>query len=136
MSISDKEYSLYLFEKECRCVREAIGSGSIGFYTKNYETWKRARNIIRIFQEEIRRRPTAVKVLDMGCANGLYIFLMNSLSGDKKDLRFYGLDYSQPEIIMAGKLREALALDNISFETGMAQSVDFSDGCFDIVLFS
>ena len=75
-----------------------------------------------------------VNVLDIGCANGLYIFLLNSTAGNGNDLRFCGLDYSQPEIIQAEKLRLALGVNNISFKAGTATNLDSPDACFDIVL--
>ena len=78
------------FNKEIGSIRSAVTHTFVGDYSKSYETWKRASNIIRCFREEIAARDVEA-VADVGCGNGLYIFILHSVAGIKKGIRFHGI---------------------------------------------
>jgi ubiquinone/menaquinone biosynthesis C-methylase UbiE len=133
-----KEENVYvadnLFNKECDRILGALDDLSIGGYTKSYETWKRAGNIIRCFKEEVSRGQGPLRILDLGCADGLYVFLLNSIPGLKNKLSFYGVDISAEDVCIAEKVRKILGAENIKFIAADLEKIALPEGYFNIVL--
>lgn len=123
------------FDKEVSAIASAAKYSFLGDYSKLYETWKRTRNVTRIFREEIAKK-NVNRVADIGCGNGLHIFLLNSLSGTKKPMHFHGIDIDPYEIRYAEEVRKKLKLDNVTFSVGDAEDVKLPEEYFDIALSS
>ena len=121
------------FNKEIGSIISAVTYTFVGDYSKSYETWKRALNIIRCFREEIAARDVRA-VADIGCSNGLYIFILNSVAGIKKGTHFHGIDIDAVEICYAEEAKKRLGLDNIYFSVGNAEDTKLPEKHFDVVL--
>lgn len=123
-----------MFKSEFDNILTALDSLSIGNYTKGYETWKRARNIIACYRQEVSRKAGPLKILDMGCSYGLYTFLLRVIPGLNKKFLFYGLDISYGDIFFAEKIRKILGLGDVNFIVGDLETSVFADSSFDIVI--
>jgi|GEM_PF-2383507 len=110
-----------------------IHDGSIGEYAKHYETWRRAQNILRYFREEIIRKEGPLRIVDIGCEYGAYIwYLGNFLAG--RPAEFRGIDISGSRIALARHIQERLKIDNVSFSAADATATGLPDEWADLVL--
>ena len=121
------------FNNEVKNILYAAEHTSMGNYSKQYETWKRARNIIRCFRDELKKKHVE-RVLDIGCANGSYIFILNSVNSANSHMHFHGLDIDTDKISCAEEVRKMIGLDNVTFGIGEAEDTKLTGGHFDIVL--
>jgi len=137
MTISKEEHNSFmqvLMNEKAFIIMHVINSGSVGDYTKHYETWRRGQNIIKCFKEELTKKDGQVKVLDIGCDNGLYIFLLNSFIEFKNMAYFYGIDISPCAIYLAEEFKKTLGMNNVTFEVGDAEDLKLQSSYFDIVI--
>jgi 2-polyprenyl-3-methyl-5-hydroxy-6-metoxy-1,4-benzoquinol methylase len=124
-----------ILNKEFINLTRAIKSGgAIGNYSKSYETWKRARNVIRSFRWETQRQQGPLRIADIGCAHGAYIFLLNSIVAPDRKVEFCGYDISVSELAYAEELRKMLGLQNIQFIAGDASNITLLPCSFDMVI--
>jgi ubiquinone/menaquinone biosynthesis C-methylase UbiE len=123
------------FKLDVEQFKKWIIERSVGNYTKSYETYKRVQNIIASFMQETKKNKN-FKVLDIGCGNGYHIFLLNTLKGIEEKVYFEGLDISEEDIEFAREVKESFGFDNIKFKLCDAESVEYPDNHFDIVLCS
>jgi len=124
-----------LLREEYARLRYAAYSGSIGQYTQLYHLWKRTQNIIRYFLEELSRVNGTLRIADIGCGNGLYIWLLRDILGTR-DAEFCGIDLSSARIHLARRMQARFNAQNISFLTGDAAEIKLPDAWADIVLCS
>ena len=78
---------------------------------------------------EILDNPVA---LDVGCGTGIATFILMDLC-DKRGT-FHGMDISQGMVDEAVKSAERLGYSNVSFKRGDAESLDYPDDMFDLVI--
>ena len=122
-----------LLKEESARLRYETHAGSLGQYTKRYETWKRAQNIIRYFREESRRIQIPLRIADIGCGNGLYVWLLSQfLSGRQAEFR--GIDISDSRIYLARRMQAYFGMENVSFSVADATDIKLPDAWADIVL--
>jgi 2-polyprenyl-3-methyl-5-hydroxy-6-metoxy-1,4-benzoquinol methylase len=108
---------------------------SHGNYTKHYESFKRIENTEVFFRKEISIRNKAT-VLDIGCGDGYHVCVFNTNKDVQEKASFIGIDISPMKIHIASHLARALSFENVSFRTGSAETLEFSDNSTDIVLCS
>ncbi len=123
-----------MFKREFDNILTALDSLSIGNYSKSYETWKRARNILACYRQEVSRKTGPLKILDMGCSYGLYTFLLRVLPGLNRKSLFYGLDISAGDIFLAEKLRKIMGFNDVNFIVADLENNAFAESSFDIVI--
>ncbi len=116
--------------------RDFVINQSAGNYTRSYETWKRIYNTASSFKKELLRLPErGLKVLDLGCGDGYYIFLLRSLyDKNKKNVLFDGVDACEADIMLAARIASYMAIDNISFTCADIQCLDLPDNHYDIII--
>lgn len=123
-----------IFKREFDHILTALDSLSIGNYSKNYETWKRAQNIIACYKQEVSRQDSPLKILDMGCSYGLYTLLLRAMPGLSKRFLFYGVDISAGDIFLAEKIRKILGFNDVNFIVADLENTALADSSFDIVI--
>ncbi len=131
--ISDfrQEYFDYLFgEFRVRVLRRAHGN-----YTKSYESFKRIENTERFFLQAVRGQ-SAVSALDVGCGDGYHLFVFNTIAGIRETVAFRGVDVSALHVEFARRVALGMGFENVHFEEGSAEHLEFPDESFDIVLCS
>lgn len=135
-SCEDKERVLLerIALREYRAIENAVADQSIGSYSKLYETWRRARNIVRFFKDAIGGAGDQIKVADIGCGCGLYVFLLNAVLGRRKTADFYGIDIVPENIEYAERLRKQLKVNNAVFAVDNAEALTLPENSFDIVV--
>ncbi|MFA6866749.1 MAG: class I SAM-dependent methyltransferase [Clostridia bacterium] len=70
-------------------------------------------------------------ILDIGCGGGKNILNMLEM---KKDIKVYGLDYSEASVAMSTKLNEkAIKSGNTIIKQGTAENIPFDENQFDLV---
>lgn len=103
---------------------------------------ERNANIFRIVKEEIERLRTAgtkeIRVLDVGCAYGNHIFMLNARHGGGNDIHFAGIDIDPKALEFATAFSDAIpGYDNCEFSEGDVDAgLVFEDGSFHIILCS
>jgi len=122
------------FDIEIANFKNDVENLSVGNYTKSYETYKRISNIIRYFKKEIENKKGIMKIVDIGCGNGYYIFMLNLLLKLKDKAHFYGVDISQTEVQFAKASKKSLGMDNVTFDVCDAENIILPDESFDIVI--
>jgi 2-polyprenyl-3-methyl-5-hydroxy-6-metoxy-1,4-benzoquinol methylase len=120
-----------IFEEKLKIVKNTISGQEIGNYTGAYRVWKLTSNIIQAFKEEEPKITREIKVLDVGCSNGLYLLLLHSLKS--KSGFFCGIELNFDRVFFASKLRDHLKAGGVTFCTGDAETLCFSDNTFDFV---
>jgi len=103
-------------------------------YTKSYFWWKKIKNVVTLFREEMGNKGWKVNVLDVGCGNGFNIFYLNSYQGKNKKVFFTGVDLSHSRIFYANERKKITRTNNINFEVGDAMALSFPEATFDIVI--
>lgn len=121
-----------IFEEKLKIAKNTISGQEIGNYTGAYRVWKLIRNVIQVFKEEESKITREIKVLDVGCSNGLYLLLLHSLKS--KSGFFYGIELNFNRVFFATKLRDYLKAGGAAFCTGGAETLCFSDNTFDFVI--
>jgi len=124
------------FDMALKHFKYTIMNASFSDYTKSYEAYKRTQNIIKYFKNQIIKKKPPVKIVDIGCGNGHYIFLLNWLFKLNNKAHFYGVDLSSLDIYFAEALKKSLNMDNITFEVGDAENFRLPDNSFDFVICS
>ena len=122
-----------LLNAEAGQIRYEISGMMLGKYTKKYETWKRTQNILRFFRRELARRQGSLRVVDIGCGNGLIIFLLNTVLGAGVAW-FHGVDISPARISLACTLAERFGLVNTTWSVADATVTGLADSSVDIIL--
>jgi SAM-dependent methyltransferase len=103
---------------------------------------ERNNNILRIVKEEIDRLRACdtneIRILDIGCAYGNHIFMLNARNGGGRDIRFNGVDIDPNALEFAKSFSEAIpGYDNCVFSEGDAEAgLEFGDETFHIALCS
>lgn len=87
----------------------------------------RYNNVIRLLEQKVGLLD-GVKVLDVGCGDGVLSYLIA-----KKNAAVSGLDYSEIAIEFA---KEKIKEYSIDFKRGSAYELPFEDDCFDAVVSS
>ena len=103
---------------------------------------ERNRNIFRIVENEIRRAQGSgeknIHILDVGCAYGNHIFMLNAKLLKNQDLHFSGVELNNNPLRFAASFREAVpGFKNCDFILcNIEEGLCFKDGQFHIVLLS
>ena len=105
-------------------------------YSRFYYFWKKRTFITKLFGEVARRNKESIKVLDVGCGNGVDLFCINSIYNDFKKSIFVGLDLSEENIKSCNNAKDEKNLPNINFLVGNIESMSFKEGTFDVVICS
>lgn len=79
--------------------------------------------------ENIKNKGEKIKILDLGCGDGVLLFLLNTKYA--KELDMYGVDLSKDAIKIA-----KVKVKNAKFYVGTVYRTAFSDNYFDIVISS
>ncbi|MCK9595076.1 MAG: class I SAM-dependent methyltransferase [Candidatus Omnitrophica bacterium] len=103
-------------------------------YTRAYFHWKKFRNVRALFKNAIRKMSGPVKVLDVGCGFGQYVFALDREFGKERKLEFQGVDIDPVNLYCCGLKKDKYKADNVSFGLGNAESLAFADGSFDIII--
>ncbi len=98
-----------------------------------YETWKRAANILREARRELRRRP-AVRILDIGCAQGNYSFVLQSLDACGVGSVILGIDTDRGALSLAASIGNELGVRRVRFAAADALRLPLRDGEWDCAL--
>ena len=106
-----------------------------GSYTRSYGNFKRLKNITAFIDEELKKCDNREKtsIADIGCNMGQIVFFINNVLNVKNKLLFHGVDISPVDIAIAAETGKKLGLDNVTFEVGDAENLDFKSGSFDIL---
>ena len=124
-----------LLKAQVAHLRYETHDGSVGQYTKQYETWKRGRNILRYFRDEEHRIKGPLHIADIGCGNGIYIWLLSHYLHDRQaDLR--GIDISESSVYLARKMQERFGVKDAHFSVADASDTGLPSAWADIVLCS
>ncbi|MDI6839383.1 MAG: class I SAM-dependent methyltransferase [bacterium] len=128
-------YDLYKrrFKISLEQFKDSVFQRNLGSYTKSYETYKKLKNIVTCFKQEIKK-DKLFKVLDARCGNGYHIFLLNMLKEVKEKVSFDGVDISELEIEFAREVNNSFGFNNINFRVGDAEHLEFPQNSFDIIL--
>ena len=102
-------------------------------YTKTYYYWKKFQSIYRILKDEIKVKTGPIKIIDVGCAFGGNVFLLNHDFGREHDLEFFGVDLNPTEIYCCNLKKEKYQTGNFTFTVMSAESLDYPDNSFDIL---
>lgn len=115
---------------------DSINRDAHGNYTKSYESWKRLTNVLKSVAREVSRlKHDNIKVLDLGCGNGHFLFLINKLKEVQgKNIAFHGVDISKFEIELAKRTAEKLEVKNMKFETINIEKDNVEEATYDIVI--
>lgn len=103
-------------------------------YTRAYFHWKKTRGVRDLFKKEIRKRPAPLKVLDVGCGFGQYVFILNQEFAQDKDLEFHGVDIDPLNVYYCGLRKEKYRAANLSFSQGNAEALNIAANSFDIIV--
>ncbi len=106
-------------------------------YSLAYYFYKMKMTIDGMVAREIKSKGkgAAVSIMDMGCNRGYDVFRMNRKFAESS-LSFTGLDISPVDIEYAKDVATRENLGNCSFVVGNAESTEFKDNSFDIVVCS
>lgn len=111
--------------------------GPLGSFSSAYSDWKRKTSIKKSFAKEIcKTKYGIVKTLDIGCNEGFIIFRLQNTFGRKHNLQFIGVDLQSEPIDFANIKNEFWGLKNCAFRVMDANSLEFEDNQFDIVICS
>ncbi len=100
-------------------------------YSEEFTWYKLRKMIYECFEEEAKK---GFKVLEVGCHDGVNIWMLNDLFYDSKKIKFYGVDISSKLVEEAKAYEKKIALENCSFTIGDAERLGYRDNSFDIVI--
>lgn len=103
-------------------------------YTRTYYYWKKFQNVSSLFKDALKSKEGPVKVIDVGCGLGAYIFYLNQDFGKANAIEFHGIDLDQSSLHCCELRKRAYQTTNASFAIGNAEQLDVSDSSFDILL--
>lgn len=108
-------------------------------YSSRYGNWRRHRSIARVFSRELGRLKgglSPVRVLDLGCGDGHFIYKLKSQFDLKFSLYFMGVDLSFLDIDFATKRKEYFGHTGCDFKQMDVQELSSQSEPFDIVICS
>ena len=105
-------------------------------YSRFYHYWKKRILISRLFADEAKRNKECIKVLDIGCGNGVDLFYLNSIYNNFQKSIFVGVDLSEDNIKYCNDAKNTEKVSNIHFSVGDIASLSFKDRTFDTIICS
>lgn len=103
-------------------------------YTRTYYYWKKFQNISCFFKKELKVKKGLIKVIEVGCGLGPYIFRLNKNFGKENNLEFQGVDLDSTSIYYCNSKREEYQTKNITFSVDNAEHLNLAANSFDILL--
>lgn len=134
--LSRNDFDAAMARRAFNNLKNAVLGQTVGNYTKSYETWRRVSNVVNSFKEELSTEKTAEwQVLDLGCGDGYHLMLLSSLKETRETkVHFHGIDISPSNVMLAKQVAQDLGIENITFEIGNIENMDFLHNEFDIII--
>lgn len=134
--LSRNDFDAAMARRAFNNLKNAVLGQTVGNYTKSYETWRRVSNVVNSFKEELSTKKTAEwQVLDLGCGDGYHLMLLSSLKETRETkVHFHGIDISPSNVMLAKQVAQDLGIENITFEIGNIENMDFLHNEFDIII--
>lgn len=106
-------------------------------YSALYNRWKMERDVVRIVEEELslKTKDEKLKILDVGCSQGILINVLNRLYRDLYNIEFWGIDIS-PAFLETAKRWVAYRGDSNCFFkiANVENGLDFDQDSFNVVM--
>ena len=100
-------------------------------YSRVFSLYKLRMGVYRHFKAEAA---PGMKVLDVGCGQGVNIKLINKLYDAAGGMEFHGVDISAERIKEATAEMQREGLENCRFKVGAAENTGYGDADFNIVI--
>jgi ubiquinone/menaquinone biosynthesis C-methylase UbiE len=103
---------------------------------------ERNNNLFRIVSAEAASRRAAgksgIRILDIGCAYGNHIFMLNARLGKDQEVVLAGVELNPEKLVFPGSFARVIpGFQNCSFlNSSLVEGLPFRNNCFDIVLLS
>lgn len=109
-------------------------------FSNRYMNWKRRYSISKFFLKELKRfkkeGKAVIKILEVGCDDGWFIYKLKSQFGPSYNLQFTGVDISKFDKNLANERKKYFNHTNCQFMVMNANNLSFSSEEFDIVISS
>ena len=125
--LSRNDFDAAMARRAFNNLNNAVLGQTVGNYTKSYETWRRVSNVVNSFKEELStEKTTEWQVLDLGCGDGYHLMLLSLLKETRETtVHFHGIDISPANVMLAKQVAQNLGIDNITFEIGDIENIDY-----------
>jgi|GEM_PF-2936405 len=107
-------------------------------YSNRYSNWKRYYSIRKAFFRQLQRlnRKEPIKILEIGCYEGDFIYRLKAEFSKKYKLKFFGIDISHLDINFANQRKKYFAHQDCYFLVMDVQKLGFIPEVFDIIIAS
>ncbi len=102
-------------------------------YTRTYYRWKKFWSTAYFVQKELAIKKGKVNILDVGCGLGSNLLCLNRLYNQDNRLTCRGIDLDPAKIFYCDIKKKMFKEENMTFEVGDINSLNFSDSSLDII---
>lgn len=104
-------------------------------YSVVYSIFKRINIALKWIEGELKKcNRTDIRILDIGCGRGDFIFLLREKLKDQYRIIFHGIDLSAELINVANKRKELAKAVECEFLIGDAEKIKFDAKSYDIIV--
>jgi len=118
-------------KRHSKKLREKVNLDKWDKFIWQYNSYYFEDRVVDVFNEILKQKPGIIRVLDVGCGDGDFSFLLKRA---QPSLQITGVDISSERIKRAKKDLKEKNFSDITFQIANAEKLPFRGGTFDAVL--